>query len=195
MRVLIVYCHPSQKSFTYQVRKNFIRGLEKAEHSWEISDLYQMNFKTDMSEEEYIREGFYRRDLPVPPDVKKEQEKINWSNAIVFIYPVFWSEAPAKLVGWFNRVWTYGFAYGENREMNKLARALVICIAGRTKEDLKKHGHLQSMKNVMLGDRLFERATEKEMIVLDGTARNDSKLRKKNWKKNLDRIYNLGLNL
>lgn len=31
-----------------------------------------------------------------------EQEKIQNSDAIVFIYPIFWTEAPAKLVGWFD---------------------------------------------------------------------------------------------
>ena len=36
-----------------------------------------------------------------------------------FIYPVFWTEAPAKLVGWFDRVWSYGLAYGE-KTMNML---------------------------------------------------------------------------
>jgi NAD(P)H dehydrogenase (quinone) len=72
-----------------------------------------MNFTTDMSEEEYRREAFYRGDLPVPGDVQAEQDKINASDAIVFIFPLFWSDAPAKMVGWFDRVWTYGFAYGD----------------------------------------------------------------------------------
>ncbi len=30
-----------------------------------------------------------------------EQEKINNADCLIFIYPVFWSEALAKLVGWF----------------------------------------------------------------------------------------------
>ena len=75
MKVFVVYAHPSEKSFTYRVRERFISGLEEAGHSYEISDLYEMNFKTDLTEEEYLREGFYRKDLPVPEDVKIEQEK------------------------------------------------------------------------------------------------------------------------
>ena len=34
-------------------------------------------------------------------DVKEFQKLINQNNALVFIYPVFWGEAPSKLVGWF----------------------------------------------------------------------------------------------
>jgi putative NADPH-quinone reductase len=39
MKVFIVYCHPSKNSFTYEVKEAFIKGLESAGHSYEISDL------------------------------------------------------------------------------------------------------------------------------------------------------------
>jgi NAD(P)H dehydrogenase (quinone) len=115
MKVFIVYCHPSRDSLIRVVRDSFIAGIESAGHDYILSDLYAMNFISAMSEGEYLREAYYRRELPLPEDAKAEQEKINASDAIVFIYPVFWTEAPAKLVGWFDRVWTFGFAYGENR--------------------------------------------------------------------------------
>jgi NAD(P)H dehydrogenase (quinone) len=43
---------------------------------------------------EYLREANYRVGEIVPEDVRAEQEKINRSDAIVFIYPVFWTEPP-----------------------------------------------------------------------------------------------------
>ena len=70
-------------------------------------------FKTDMSEKEYLRDSNYSTEPGLESDVLAEQAKINSADAIVFIYPVFWTEAPAKLVGWFDRVWSYGFAYGD----------------------------------------------------------------------------------
>ena len=171
MRIFIVYCHPCNDSFTQEVKDSFISGLESAGHSYILSDLYAMNFATDMSEDEYRREAFYRRDLPVFSDVKTEQDKINTSDAITFIYPVFWTEAPAKLVGWFDRVWTYGFAYGDNRSMKQLEKGLVLCVAGNTLEYFETTGLGDAMKKVMLGDRLFDRVKTKEMIILDATSR------------------------
>jgi len=171
MKVFIVYCHPSEDSFTREVRDSYIAGLESAGHSHILSDLYAMNFFSDMSEEEYKREAFYRRELAIPADVKAEHEKINASDAITFIYPVFWTEAPAKLVGWFDRVWTYGFAYGENRAMKQLERGLVLCVAGNTLEYFERTGLGDAMGKVVLNDRLFDRVKQKEMIILDATSR------------------------
>ena len=171
MKTFIVYCHPSNDSFTREVRDSFIAGLESAGHSYVLSDLYVMDFKTDMSAEEYSREAFYRRELSVPADVKAEHEKINASDAIVFIYPLFWTDAPAKLVGWFDRVWTFGFAYGENRAMKQLEKGLVLCVAGNTLDYFERTGLGDAMKKVMLNDRLFDRVKTKEMIIFDATSR------------------------
>ena len=65
MKVFVVYCHPSEKSFTYSVYESFIRGLKSVGHEVVVSDLYKMNFQTDLTEEEYLRETYYRADIPV----------------------------------------------------------------------------------------------------------------------------------
>jgi len=156
-----------------------------------LSDLYRMNFNADMSEAEYQREAFYRRELPVPADVDAEQEKINASDAIAFIFPLFWTDAPAKLVGWFNRVWTYGFAYGENRTMKLLEKGLVICSAGNTMEYFHTTGILTALEKMMLEDRLFDRVKTRELIILDGTSR-EKPLREENWNTHLERAFQAG---
>jgi NAD(P)H dehydrogenase (quinone) len=150
-----------------------------------------MRFVSDMSETEYLREAYYRDDLPVPEDVRVEQDKINRSDAIVFIYPVFWSDAPAKLVGWFDRVWTYSFAYGKNRTMKTLARGLFICVAGNNMPYFEKTGLLDAMKKVMLDDRLADRVKAKDMIVLDSTSR-ELPERKTKWDEHLQRAFEAG---
>jgi len=191
MRVFIVYAHPSEDSFTKEVRDSFIAGLESAGHCYVLSDLYKMNFKTDMSEDEYLREAYYRRELPIPADVIAEQEKINSCDAIAFIFPLFWTDAPAKLVGWFDRVWTYGFAYGENRAMKQLEKGLVIVSAGNTMEYFHQTGILGALEKVMLYDRLFDRVKEKELLILDGTSR-EKELRVTNRKAHLERVFKAG---
>jgi len=194
MKVFVVYCHPSRNSFTYQLKEEFLKGLKDANHEFIVSDLYQMNFNGDISEEEYEREAFYRTDIPVPEDVLIEQRKIQESDAIVFIYPVFWTEAPAKLVGWFDRVWTYRFAYDPNPQMKTLKKALFILSAGNTLKSLEETGEAHAMRIVMLGDRIKNRAIEKEMVILDGTTHWYEELREKKIKEHLKTAYNLGFN-
>ena len=191
MRVFIVYAHPSDDSLTKQICDNFIEGLQSAGHEYILSDLYKMNFTTDMSEDEYLREAYYRRELPLPEDVIAEQEKVNSSDAIVFIFPLFWSDAPAKLVGWFDRVWTYGFAYGENHTMKQLEKGMVIVSAGNTMEYFHETGILGALGRVMLEDRLADRVKHKELIILDGTSR-EKPLREQNQVIHLERIFQAG---
>jgi NAD(P)H dehydrogenase (quinone) len=197
MTVFIVYAHPSEDSFTRHARDRFIAGLEQAGHGYILSDLYAMRFRADMDEAEYRREAYYRLEAPVPEDVGREQEKINRSDAIVFIYPLFWSDVPAKLKGWFDRVWTYGFAYGlqkdGRRSMKQLEKGLVICSAGNTMDYFRRTGILESMERVMLNDRLFDRVKTRELVILEATSR-ELAGREADWDRRLDRVFALGAN-
>jgi len=174
MKVQIIYCHPSQKSYTFEILEQLKSHLEKEELEYEVSDLYAMNFRTDMIEEEYEREGFGRTELPIPKDIKEEHQKIKKADCLVFVYPVWWSDCPAKLKGWFDRVYAVGYAYGSDQskpgeKMKTLKYGLVICTAGHPNEFLKEIGIAESMRNVMIDDRLGKRFTNKEMIILGGT--------------------------
>lgn len=97
MKVFIVYCHPSEDLFTARVRDFFIKGILDSGNEYAMSDLYKMNFSSDMTEEEYLRDSNYINTDDFFQDVLKEQKKINDCDGIVFIYPVFWTEASSKL--------------------------------------------------------------------------------------------------
>lgn len=193
MKVFVVYCHPSEDSFTKHMCDAFCEGIKDAGNEYVISDLYRMHFNPVMSEQEYLRDAYYRKEPAPADDVLEEQAKINAADAIAFIYPVFWTEAPAMLVGWFDRVWTYGFAYGE-KTMKVLEKAVILCSAGNPIERLEETGLLESMKKVMLGDRLNERAEKLDFIVFDNTSR-EYEYRIQNWEKNIQKAYEIGKNL
>jgi len=138
----------------------------------EISDLYAMNFLTDMTEQEYEREGFAKTEIPISKDVNEEHSKIEKADCIVFLYPVWWSDCPAKLKGWFDRVYSVGYAYGHKPKLQKmktLKYGVVICTAGHPNDFLNEIGIAQSMQTVMLDDRLGKRFENKEMLLLGGT--------------------------
>lgn len=175
MNVLVVYCHPSKKSYTYEILNNLKDSLTEENIPFEISDLYAMDFKSDMDEMEYEREGFGNLSLAIPPDVKEEQEKIDRSDCIIFLYPLWWSDCPAKLKGWFDRVYSFGYAYGydssgkKTRQMKSIKYGLAICTAGHPNEFLEEIGMAESMRKIMLDDRLGPRFENKEMLILGGT--------------------------
>ena len=141
----------------------------------------------------YLRETYYKADIPVAEDVKIEQEKIQNSDAIVFIYPVFWTEAPAKLVGWFDRVWSTGFAYNPDPQMKVLEKALVIACAGKSLDTLSITGEKMAMETVMLGDRIRNRAREKQMVILDNITHWNEEIRENTVPIHLENAYRLGL--
>ncbi|MBQ1993798.1 MAG: NAD(P)H-dependent oxidoreductase [Lachnospiraceae bacterium] len=197
MRVLVVFCHPSKNSFTNTVKESFIKGLEAAGHSYELSDLYADKFNPVMSEEEYLREGFYQLDKPVEEDVLREQEKINNADVIAFIYPDFWTASPAMLEGWFQRVWTYGFAYGDNPSMKCLEKVLFLITMGGSLNDEIRRVQLDAMKTVMVGDRIRNRANKCEVYAFDEMTRgygNDEK-REKRTLEFSEQAYDLAKNI
>jgi NAD(P)H dehydrogenase (quinone) len=52
----------------------------------------------------------------MPKDVVSQQEKVARADGLAFIAPVFWLAFPAILKGWFERVFTIGFAYNMERD-------------------------------------------------------------------------------
>ena len=75
--------------------------------------------------------------------------------------------------------------------MKLLDKAIILCSAGNPIEKLEQFGLLDSMKKVMLGDRLYGRAKQLEFVVFDNTSR-ENELRTKNWDTNLQKAYEKG---
>lgn len=194
MHVYIVFAHPSRNSFTWEVMQAFELGLRDAGHSAEIGDLYEMDFRAEMDLAQYERETGPDPEAPVPADVRREHEKIEAADAVVFIYPVWWSDCPAKLKGWFDRVLTFGYAYlrGGTVMLQKpasLEKVLVLCPAGHTVEDLEEQGIARAMRTIMIEDRVPGLGAKvASMEILGGMSTGDETARGRNLK----RAYELG---
>ena len=194
MHLYVVFAHPSKGSFSYAVLQAFARGLREAGHTFEMGDLYEMGFESELDEGQYFRELGLDPDAPVPDDVKAEQDKIDRADALAFVYPVWWSDCPAKLKGWFDRVLTYGYAYfydADEQRSSRIAieKAVVLCSAGHPIEHLEEIGIAESMRRIMLNDRLLGVGVKAaEMEILGGMMPGDDSCRQGN----LDRAYSLG---
>ena len=104
-------------------------------------------------------------------DILNEQAKINSADMVVFIYPDFWTASPAMLEGWFQRVWTYGFAYGDKTSMKTLEKAMFLITMGGSLKDEIRLQQLEAMKTVMVGDRIRNRAKKCEVYAFDEMTR------------------------
>ncbi|MBR7831854.1 NAD(P)H-dependent oxidoreductase [Actinospica durhamensis] len=166
--VHVVYTHPGNRGFTREILDAFLGGLEEAGHTYTVSDLYVMGFRSELTAAEYERESGYRADAPVPDDVAAEQARLDAADAWVFVYPVWWADCPARLKGWFDRVWTVGFAY-KGPGARVVDKALVLCTAGYSIAELEASGCYQAMKTVMLTDRIGQRARSSEFVVFGGS--------------------------
>lgn len=166
--VHVVYAHPSERSFTREVLDAFLGGLDDAGHTRTISDLYAMEFRSELTLDEYERESGHRADARVPDDVAAEHAKLNAADVWAFIYPVWWADCPARLKGWFDRVWTVGFAH-KPAGLRTAQKAFVLCTAGYSIAELNSSGCYQAMKTAMLTDRIGERARSGEFVVFGGS--------------------------
>ena len=107
MKALIVYTHPRPASFNHAIYQTAKAALEDAGHDVRVPDLYSLNFKVTLDDEDFTQ----LESGTTPDDVKTEQEHISWADLMVFVNPVWWQDRPALLKGWFDRVWADGFAY------------------------------------------------------------------------------------
>ncbi|MBU2669135.1 NAD(P)H-dependent oxidoreductase [Actinoplanes bogorensis] len=163
--VHIVFAHPADRGFTREVLAALQTTLTRQGHTHTLSDLYAMGFRTELSAAEYARESAYRTDLPVADDVAAEQARLAAADMWAFVYPVWWADCPAILKGWFDRVWTAGFAHHTGNPIS-VRKAVVLCTAGHPLARLEADGLYQAMRATMLIDRIGTRADEAGFILL-----------------------------
>ncbi|GME70097.1 unnamed protein product [Ambrosiozyma monospora] len=130
MKVLIIYAHPEPRSLNGLLFKTAIDELTKQGHEVQTSDLYAMNWKSEIDSTDFPLYGTDETNPKSKPmiiamqsmigythgqlteDVKKEQEKLAWSDTVIFLFPLWWSSWPAIMKGWVDRVFSMGYAYG-----------------------------------------------------------------------------------
>ena len=109
MRVLVVVVHPSPDSFTHAAAAAAERGLHSAGHDVTVLDLYAMGFQPAMTELE--RHAYHGDEPVVDPLVATSVAAVRQAEALVFVYPTWWSGLPAMLKGWLEKTMVPGLAF------------------------------------------------------------------------------------
>lgn len=109
MSVILVVAHPCSDSFTAELADAARRGLEAAGHKVLTLDLYGLGFRAAMDLDDLTA---YRAEAPpLDPLAREHGELVRDADALVFVYPTWWSGLPAVLKGWMDRVLVPGVAF------------------------------------------------------------------------------------
>lgn len=125
----MVIAHPDPNSFSHAVAATACSALTGSGHEVTVLDLYADDFRTAMSPAERIA---YHSDRPIlDPMAERHAEIVKQTEALVFVYPTWWSTMPAILKGWLERVMVpgVGFVFDENHHVRR-GLTQVRCIVG-----------------------------------------------------------------
>ena len=145
MKAHIIYAHPNPESFNHAIMQRVQSALVTAEVEHTISDLYAMNFNP------VLRASDVKL---VQDDVLDEQQKITKADFIIIIYPVWWTQMPAILKGYVDRVFAYNFAFQLNEsgfpiQLLQGRKGIVISTFGSPEEFYESKGYLAAFEKTV----------------------------------------------
>lgn len=130
MNVFIVYAHHDPNSFANAMLSRALEVLKAEGHETRVSDLHAMKFKAVADDGDFTtprpdvgpgqgtdyqtRQRVASRDLSYSPDILEEMEKLDWADAVIFLFPYYYFHFPSILKGWVDRVLVYDRYYSND---------------------------------------------------------------------------------
>lgn len=154
MATLVVLCHPRPDSLTRAAAARVLAGLEASNEPVRVIDLEAEDFGSclTLEEKQHYDDGPTSR-----PELAHHFEALLWADRIVFVYPTWFSGHPARLKGWFDRVWIPGVAFDLPVHGHRVKRRLTNI---RRLEVVTSHGSSRwvNLLQVHSGQRVISRA-------------------------------------
>jgi len=102
--ILIINGHPNADSFCQAISDTYKKGLLSSNANFQEILIRDLKFNPNLAY------GYQKR-TELEPDLLEAQEKIQWADHIVWIFPVWWGSYPAIMKGFIDRVFLPGFAF------------------------------------------------------------------------------------
>jgi NAD(P)H dehydrogenase (quinone) len=119
---LVVIAHPSTDSYCHALAARAEMGLLAAGHEVVVLDLYALGVRAAMTAVE--REAYHGESPIVDPLIAEHAALVQRAQALVFVYPTWWSGLPAILKGWLERVMVPGVGFVLDERTNKVRPGL-----------------------------------------------------------------------
>ncbi len=147
MNTTIIYAHPWEESFNNAILQSVISALEIKGKEFNVIDLYKDNFNPVLSERDLSK---FSAGETSDYKVVEYQQFISNSDELVFIFPVWWYDAPAILKGFIDKVMLKDFAYKETKFglkglLTNIKRTTVITTSGGPTSYIKKYNAVEKV--------------------------------------------------
>ena len=104
----IIFAHPWHGSFNKAILDTVITKVANECEYYHVIDLNKDGFNPVMTESEL---ALFAKGEFLDPLVRKYQQALKETNRLIFIFPLWWSDVPAILKGFFDKVMLKNFAY------------------------------------------------------------------------------------
>ncbi|WP_338787572.1 NAD(P)H-dependent oxidoreductase [Metabacillus sp. FJAT-53654] len=149
MNTLIILVHPCEDSFNHAICDKVKNHLIHKNYEVKVRDLYKLKFNPILTEDNHT--SFYQTKLP--KEIQLEQNEISWAENLIFIFPSWWCGMPAMMKGYFDRVFTNGFAFRFDKSevdgLLKGKKAVIFQTTSQTEEFMKPNQLVSSMETAM----------------------------------------------
>lgn len=137
MNTLIIFAHPNHASLNGRLMNRSVRILREMNHQVEVSDLYGQNFQAAAGPGDFTRlvnpeyfdlqkeQAYAAVHGTFTPDITAEQKKLLQADLLLFHFPFWWYSMPAVMKGYFDRVFSVGFAYGGAEKL--AGKKAIVC--------------------------------------------------------------------
>ncbi len=165
MNAFIVHAHAERKSFNGALTEVARETLAGAGHEVRVSDLYAMKFDpvsdrrnfTTVKDADYFKQQIEERHASASggfaPDIAAEHEKLDWCDALILQFPLWWFSVPAILKGWVDRVFVMGRIYGVGKWYDNGAfkgkRAMLSLTTGAPEQMCSEFGLNGNIDNIL----------------------------------------------
>ena len=159
MKTLIIYNHPREGSFCSSIRDAVRNGLKEGGHEYKIIHLDKDCFDPVLREKDlgaFVKAGRHGEEglAEVDPLVLRYKKKLEWSEHLVMIFPIWWMTMPALMKGFVDKVIFPAIAYtmdnGRLQSRLKNLKQVTVITTMNTPADIYKEYFGNSLEGSLI---------------------------------------------